>query len=113
LGLGGLVGAGTGLHPLLQTRSTGQSSHVAAMQLLLAENPQVAGFVPSGELGQLATMASVHPVPLAQLGQYAQVINYYEHTLRPQLATSQLAPLVLRYGARLPIIGRHVTLPKA
>src|SRR5207237_1196958 len=109
----GLVGAGTVLDPLLQARSTVQSSQVAAMQMLLAENPQVAGFVPSGELGQLATVASVHPVPLAQLGQYAQVINYYERTLRPQLATSQLAPLVLRYGARLPIIGRHVTLPKA
>jgi hypothetical protein len=41
------------------------------------------------------------------------VINYYERTLRPALATSQLAPVVLRYGARIPIIGRHVTLPKA
>jgi len=109
----GLVGAGTVLDPLLQARSTVQSSQVAAMQMLLAENPQVAGFVPSGELGQLATVASVHPVPLAQLGQYAQVINYYERTLRPELATSQLSPVVLRLGARIPIIGRHATLPKA
>ena len=89
----GLAGAGTVLDPLL------------------AENPQVAGFVPSGELGQLATVAGTHPIGLAQLGQYAQVINYYERTLRPALATSQLAPIVLKYGARLPIIGRHVTLP--
>jgi hypothetical protein len=58
-------------------------------------------------------VASTHPIGLAQLGQYAQVINYYEHTLRPALATSQLAPVVLRYGARLPIIGRTVTLPRA
>jgi len=83
------------------------------MQMLLAENPQVAGFVPSGELGQLAAVTSSHPVGLTQLGQYAHVINYYEHTLRPQLATSRLAPLVVKYGARLPIIGRQVTLPKA
>ena len=109
----GLVGAGTVLDPLLQARASVQSSQVAAMQMLLAENPQVAGFVPSGELGQLATVSSVHPVPFAQLGQYAQVINYYEHTLRPQLVTSQLAPLVLKFGARLPIIGRHATIPKA
>jgi hypothetical protein len=109
--LTGLAGAGTVLDPLLQARSV-QPTQVAAVQMLLAANPQVAGFVPSGELGQLATVASVHPVALAQLGQYAQVINYYEHTLRPQLATSQLAPLVVQYGARLPIIGRHVTLPK-
>jgi uncharacterized membrane protein required for colicin V production len=107
----GLAGAGSVLDPLSQVRSI-QPTQVAAMQMLLAENPQAAGFIPSGELGQLANVSSVHPVALAQLGQYAQVINYYERTLRPQLATSQLAPVVLQYGARLPIIGRHVTLPK-
>jgi len=107
----GLVGAGTVLDPLTKVRSI-QPTQVTAMQMLLAENPQVAGFVPSGELGQLAAISSLHPVALAQLGQYAQVINYYENTLRPQLATSRLAPLVIRYGARLPIIGRHVTLPQ-
>jgi uncharacterized membrane protein required for colicin V production len=108
----GLVGAGTVLDPLTKVHSI-QPRQVVAMQMLLAENPQVAGFVPSGELSQLASVASTHPIGLAQLGQYAQVINYYERTLRPALATSQLAPLVLRYGARLPIIGRTVTLPKA
>jgi uncharacterized membrane protein required for colicin V production len=107
----GMIGAGTVLDPLAKVRSI-QPSQVTAMQMLLAENPQVAGFVPSGELGQLAAVSSVHPVALAQLGQYAQVINYYENTLRPQLATSRLAPLVIQYGARLPIIGRHVTLPQ-
>ena len=106
----GLVGAGTVLDPLANVRSI-QPSQVTAMQMLLAENPQVAGFVPSGELGQLAAVSSLHPIALAQLGQYAQVINYYENTLRPQLATSRLAPLVIQYGARLPIIGHHVTLP--
>src|ERR1700682_3519020 len=107
----GLAGAGTVLDPLTKVWSI-QPSQVAAMQMLLAENPQVAGFVPSGELGQLATVASTHPVGLAQLGQYAQVINYYERTLRPALAPSQLAPVVLRYGERLPIIGRSAKLPK-
>jgi uncharacterized membrane protein required for colicin V production len=108
----GLAGAGNVLDPLTTVAAV-REPQVAAMQMLLAENPQVAGFVPSGELGQLASVASTHPVGLAQLGQYAQVINYYERTLRPALATSQLAPVVLRYGARLPIIGRSVTLPKA
>jgi hypothetical protein len=108
----GLVGAGTVLDPLSRVRSI-QPSQVTAMQMLLAQNPQVAGFVPSGELGQLAAISSIHPVALAQLGQYAQVINYYENTLRPALATSRLAPVVMHYGARLPIIGRHVTLPQA
>ena len=108
----GLAGASTVLDPLTKVSSV-QPRQVAAMQMLLAENPQVAGFVPPGELGQLATVASTHPIGLAQLGQYAQVINYYERTIRPALASSQLAPVVLRYGARLPIIGRVVRLPKA
>ena len=80
------------------------------MRMLLAEHPQAAGFVPPGELSQLATVATVHPFPLSQLGQYARVIDYYERTLRPQLAGSQLAPVVFRFGARIPLIGR--TAPK-
>jgi uncharacterized membrane protein required for colicin V production len=108
----GLAGAGTVLDPIAKVGSI-QSSQVVAMRMLLAENPQAASLVPSGELGQLATVSSVHPLPFAQLGQYAQAINYYERTIRPQLATSRLAPIVLQYGARLPVIGRHVSLPKA
>jgi uncharacterized membrane protein required for colicin V production len=108
----GLASAGTVLDPITKAGSI-QSSQVIAMRMLLAENPQAASLVPSGELGQLATIASVRPVPFAQLGQYAKVIDYYERTLRPQLATSRLAPVVLKYGARLPIIGRHVILPQA
>ena len=108
----GLVGAGTVLDPLAQASSI-QSGQVAAMRLLLAENPQAAAMVPSGELNQLASVASVHALPIDQLGQYASVINYYEHNLRPQLKSSWLAPMVLRFGAHLPIIGRTVTIPKA
>ena len=109
--LTGFAGVGAVLNPLLQARSI-QSPQVAAMQMLLAQNPQVSAMVPSGELSQLASVSAVRPVPIAQLGQYAHVIDYYERSLRPQLATSTLAPLVLRIGAHLPIIGRHVTLPK-
>ena len=108
----GLAGAGTVLDPLLQASSV-QPAQVAAMRILLAENPQAAAMVPAGELSQLAGVSALHPVPLAQLGQYAQVIDYYERTLRPQLTGSRLAPLVLQLGARLPIVGRHITIPKA
>jgi uncharacterized membrane protein required for colicin V production len=107
----GLVGAGTVLDPLAAATVV-REPQVAAMQMLLKNNPQVATMVPAGELGQLSNVASVHALPIDQLGQYAQVINYYEHTLRPQLATSALAPIVLRLGAHLPIIGRVATIPK-
>ena len=66
----GLVGAGTVLDPLLQVRSI-QPTQVAAMQMLLAENPQASAMVPAGELSQLAGISALHPVPIAQLGQYA------------------------------------------
>lgn len=108
----GFAGVGTVLDPLLQAASV-RSSQVAAMQMLLSQNPQAAAMVPSGELSQLASVSAVRPVPMTQLGQYAQVIDYYERTLRPQIASSHLAPLVLRFGAHLPIIGRHATLPKS
>lgn len=108
----GLAGAGTVLNPLAQV-GTIQTGQIAAMQLLLSQNPQAAAMVPSGELSQLASVASVRPLPITMLGEYASVINYYEKTLRPQLASSQLAPLVLQIGSHLPIIGRHATIPKA
>ncbi len=107
----GLVGAGTVLNPLAQA-STIQSGEVSAMQLMLARNPQLATMVPSGELSQLASVAAVRPLPIDQLGHYAEVINYYEHSIRPQLSSSLLAPIVLKLGARLPVIGRPATIPK-
>jgi uncharacterized membrane protein required for colicin V production len=107
----GLVSAGTVLDPLARVSSL-HPSQIVAMQTLLAANPQAAGMVPTSELSRLAGVAAVRPVPLEQLGHYAKVIDYYEHTLRPQLATSWLAPIVLRYGQRIPLIGRAVRLPK-
>jgi uncharacterized membrane protein required for colicin V production len=106
----GLVSAGTVLDPLARVSAL-RPTQVVAMQTLLAANPQAAGMVPSSELSRLAGVAAVRPVPLSQLGQYAKVIDYYERTLRPQLATSQLARLVLNYGHRIPLIGRSAALP--
>jgi uncharacterized membrane protein required for colicin V production len=102
---GGLAFVIVYVDPLVKA-STVQSSQVTAMQMLLAENPQAASFVPSGELSKLATVATIRPFPLSQLGQYARVIDYYQRTLRPQLTSSQLAPVVFRFGARIPLLGR-------
>jgi uncharacterized membrane protein required for colicin V production len=106
----GLTGAATVLDPLLAARSL-QPTQITAMQMLLAQNPQATGFVPSAELQQLASVAKVQPLPLTALGQYAQVITYYQQTLRPQLTSSALAPFVLRVGKHIPVIGRAATIP--
>ena len=108
----GLVGAGTVLGPISRAGSIA-SSQVGVMRTLLAQYPQAAAVVPPGELGQLASATSAHSIPVADLGQYAKVIDYYERNLRPQLASSQLAPLVLKLGSRIPLIGRQVTVPKS
>jgi uncharacterized membrane protein required for colicin V production len=106
----GVTSAATVLDPLAQA-TTLRASQVATMRTLLQQNPQASSFVPAGELGQLASVSSARPIPLAQLGQYAKVIESYQRDVRPQLATSRLAPLVLRVGSQLPLIGRRATLP--
>src|SRR5438270_931368 len=105
IGLGILIGWKNGLIGPLLAEGTFLLSY-----WIVATHPSLVGIIPAGVPRPLAML--LLPVALAQLGQYAQVINYYENTLRPQLATSRLAPLVIQYGARLPIVGRHVTLPK-
>jgi hypothetical protein len=82
------------------------------MRVLLSHNPGAAALVPQAEIAQLAGASSTRALPIEQLGQYARVIDYYERTLRPQLTNSQLAPIVLQIGTRLPLIGRQATVPK-
>jgi uncharacterized membrane protein required for colicin V production len=88
-----------------------RSSQVAAMSTLLAHYPQAGSIVTSTELAHLNRAASVQPVPVAQLGQYSQLLSWYEKDFRPQVAHSVLAPIVARVGEHLPIIGRPVSLP--
>ena len=57
-------------------------------------------------LAPISGVAAIHPVPLTALGQYAQALAWYERELRPQFQGSRLAPVVLRLGAHLPVIGR-------
>jgi hypothetical protein len=107
----GLVGAGTVLDPIAQVSAV-RAPQIAAMRVLMAQNPGAAAVIPAAEFGQLAGATSTRALPIEQLGQYARVIDYYERTLRPQLVNSQLAPLVLRLGSHLPLVGRHATLPR-
>jgi hypothetical protein len=88
-----------------------RSSQVAAMSTLLTQYPQAGSFITASELAQLSGAAALHPIPAAQLGQYSQLMSWYERDFRPQVAHSILAPLVVRFGERLPIVGRPVTLP--
>ncbi|HYM49435.1 MAG TPA: CvpA family protein [Candidatus Limnocylindrales bacterium] len=104
-----MAGADRVLTPITTALSIG-STQMAATQTLLSQYPEASGFLDPGQLSRLSSVAAVHPVPFAALGQYAEALAWYEQQLRPQLKGSRLAPLVLQYGAHLPIVGRPVTL---
>jgi len=84
---------------------------VAAVQALIAVNPALGAFANPTALRTLAQDAALAPVPTDQLGQYDAMLAFYEQTARPQLLGSQIAPLLLAVGERLPLIGRRVDFP--
>lgn len=88
-----------------------RSSQVAAMSALLTQYPQAGSFITGSELGQLGAAAAVNPIPTAQLGQYSKLLGWYEREFRPQVTQSVLAPLVMRWGAYLPVVGKPIALP--
>lgn len=108
----GLAGVDHVLGPISGVATIG-SPQVAAARSLLGRYPEAGSFIDPAQLAQLGSVAALHPVPFTALGQYAQALAWYERELRPQLRSSRLAPLVLRLGARLPVIGRPVSLPGA
>lgn len=106
----GMAGADRVLGPISGVATIG-SAQVAATRSLLGQYREAGSFIDPTQLSRLGSVAALHPVPFTALGQYAQALAWYERELRPQLQSSRLAPLVLRLGARLPIIGRPMSLP--
>jgi uncharacterized membrane protein required for colicin V production len=105
----GMAGADRVLAPLNGVATIG-SSQLAAARSLLGQYPEAGGFVDPSQLSQLSSVAAIHPLPFTALGQYAQWLDWYERELRPQLKGSRLAPVVLRLGAHLPVIGRSASI---
>ena len=106
----GMAGVDNVLGPISGVATIG-SAQVAATRSLLGQYPEAGSFIDPAQLAQLGSQAALRPVPFAALGQYAQALAWYEQELRPQLRGSRLAPLVLRLGAHLPVVGRPVKLP--
>jgi uncharacterized membrane protein required for colicin V production len=105
----GMAGADRVLTPLNTVAAIGVPQ-LAAARSLLSLYPEAGGFVDPGQLSRLSSVAALHPVPFTALGQYAQALDFYERELRPELHGSRLAPIVLRLGAHLPVIGRKLSI---
>jgi uncharacterized membrane protein required for colicin V production len=109
-----LVGAVTldgWLGPLHDKTALSQQD-IAALQQMVATNPAARAFADPAMLSAMAEAAAKSPVTSEQVAKVSAAISLYEHDIRPQLLSSHLAPLVLSFGADLPIIGRHVDYPK-
>ncbi|HEV8230277.1 MAG TPA: CvpA family protein [Candidatus Limnocylindria bacterium] len=84
---------------------------IAAIQSLAAVNPSLAVFAEPTVLQALIDQAKKAPVTSEQLAKIDATLAFYEQTVRPELLQSHIAPLLLAFGERLPVIGRHAELP--
>ena len=84
---------------------------VAALRAAIAANPQFAVMVDPSMLDAMAVQVAKAAIPADQLATFDQTLAFYETSVRPQLVTSAVAPIVLAVGERVPLIGRHVEYP--
>ena len=84
---------------------------ISAIQALAAANPALGVFADPAVLKAMASAAASSPVAADQLAKFDATLAFYEHTFRPQLLQSRIAPLLLSLGESLPVVGRHAELP--
>lgn len=101
-----------GLIAPLHGKATVDQAAVAAVRAAVAANPQFTVMIDAGTLDTLAAQVATAAVPADQLAKFDQTLSFYENTLRPQLLSSAIAPLLLGVGEHTPLIGRHVQFPE-
>ena len=92
-------------------KATVDQAAVAAMKAALQANPQFSVMIDQGTLDTMATQVVKQAIPAEQLATYDQTLSFYEGTVRPELVSSKLAPVILGVGQYLPLLGRHVDFP--
>jgi uncharacterized membrane protein required for colicin V production len=85
---------------------------VAAVKVALNANPQFAVMIDPGMVDAMATQVAKAAIPADQIQKFDQTLAYYESTVRPQLVSSVLAPIILAVGERAPFLGHHVVFPE-
>jgi hypothetical protein len=84
---------------------------ITALQGQVASNPALGTVVSQRTLEQLKLQAAAQPLQASALGDLGQMATFYDESVRPELARSRLAPLILDVGSHLPLIGHSVVLP--
>jgi len=84
---------------------------LAAVQALAATNPALGTLADPTTLNEITLAAAKAPIPADQLAKYDAALGFYETSVRPALLSSKLAPALLAFGEKLPVIGHHVAFP--
>lgn len=101
-----------GLIAPLHGKATVDQAAVAAVRAAVAANPQFSVMIDAGTLDALAAQVATAAIPTDQLAKFDQTLSFYETTVRPQLLSSAIAPMLLGIGEHTPVIGRHVQFPE-
>lgn len=82
------------------------SAQVTTLSNQLQSNPLAAALVDPKDLASLkAQAANGKQASLSTVAQLENLRNFYNDFLKPQLRTSRLAPYVMRFGQRIPVLG--------
>jgi len=98
------------LDPLHGKTSFGPQE-IAELQTVAGANPAFATFADPQMLKLLDQSAAKGPVSGDQVSQADAALGFYEQKIRPELLASNLVPVILAIGEKLPFIGRPATLP--
>ena len=93
-------------------KPTVDQAAVAAFKVALDANPQFAVMIDPGMVDAMATQVTKAAIPADQIQKFDQTLAYWETTVRPQLISSALAPIILAVGERAPFLGRHIVFPE-
>jgi uncharacterized membrane protein required for colicin V production len=106
LGIGVILDFDHNVYPLLKT-SVATAEQIETYRQAVQGQPLLKGFVDDARLQQLAQQAGPNPLPMQQVRQVEGFLSFYDNNIRGPLLTSQLAPLINRVGAGLPLVGHQ------
>jgi uncharacterized membrane protein required for colicin V production len=104
--LAAAVTLGVALDPVLEAKGDLGPAQIQRFATQAEQDPVLKLSLDRSALHRLEEDASRAPVSLRQLERAEPLVNFYIHTLRVPLKASQLTPVVLRVGERLPVIGK-------
>ncbi len=96
----------------LHNKTAISSADFTAIGKVAALNPALSAFADPTTLQDLALTAAKAPIASDQLAKYNAPLGIYEQWIRPALLDSKIAPQLLSLGEQLPVIGRHVEMPR-